>query len=171
VVQAPPAPKNAPTSAAGFDLGAEIASLQKVCESAEKQWSVSTPDAASCSGPALDLGFAAQVDFGLANNRARTITLKHTPERWLETVTKIRRTLTEKYGSPQVKQIDMPEECVNESMFYKCMIDKDLRLKYRWTFGSGAGIEVLVGRIEGTEPPAIRIQYSSSSVTLRSQGF
>src|SRR5688572_5265705 len=77
----PPAkPKSeAPSGGAGFALGENPGAAQLVCEGAGKTWDGSQPNRATCSGPAAELGFAADITLDFCKQRTCAITIRHRP--------------------------------------------------------------------------------------------
>jgi hypothetical protein len=153
-------PSKVPTGAAGFDFGTSAQAAQSRCEGAGKSWRVGTKGGV-CSGPAVDLGFPAQVGIYFCHGRACVITIQHRPKAaWIPTIIGLRDQLAREYLTP-VQMPPVPSECRSEAQLVGCFERGEFRLPFSWNWASGERVILLAGKPEqGEGDAAIWIQYT-----------
>jgi len=151
----------APTAGAGFALGADPEGTREACEAAGQTWAASGKGHATCSGPALELGFPADVAIKFCSRKACIITAHHRPESdWTSTFAELKGKLTEKYGPPQESAAVVPAGCRTESDFVDCLNNRGVRLHFSWSWPTGERVILSIGKAEPESDAAIRIDYT-----------
>jgi len=151
----------APTTAAGFALGAGPEDTRQACETAGQGWTNPEKGRATCSGPVADTGFTADVAIKFCSGRACIITVHHRPEsEWSSHFAEIKGKLTEKYGMPQESSALVPAGCRSEADFVDCLTTKGVKLSFSWSWPTGERIILSIGKAEPESDAAIRIDYT-----------
>ena len=157
---APPAVP-APSTGAGFLLGAGSEDTRQACETAGQNWTNAQKGRATCSGPAADLGFAADVAIKFCSGKACIITVHHQPESdWSSHFAEIKGKLTEKYGTPQESSAVVPAGCRTEADFVDCLTNKGVKLSFGWSWPTGERVILTIGKADPESDAAIRIDYT-----------
>ncbi len=154
-----------PGGAAGFELGATRLETRATCTASSHEWTSLGDNGAACSGPASELGFDARVVFEFCGERSCAIAVTHAPtKRWAESVINIREALMKKYGPPSDNDARLPESCLPDSEFARCIMDRTGRVRFRWKWSSGEKIlyRVSPDPAPGGSPegPELQIVYS-----------
>jgi hypothetical protein len=164
----PPPPTTAPPKGGvGFELGSKVEAAQAACEGAGHTWQPGDEKAASCSGMAATLGFAAPVTFKLCTGLICGISFSHTPETdWLGTIAELRNGLEVKYGPARERDGELPEDCRTKTAFINCLQNKRVRLRYVWSWPSGERVTLVVGVPQQGGDAAIHLVYYKSPRAL-----
>jgi hypothetical protein len=136
-----------PTGGAGFELGMSRTAAREACEAAEHRWHDDSSKHPSCTGPAVSLGFPAEVQLTFCKQGLCGISVSHVPqEHWMQRFMGLRRTLESKYGAPSRQQVRVPSMCRTEDEFDRCAEDGTLRLSVSWQWPTGQRLRLSLGQ-------------------------
>jgi len=151
----------APTGGAGFELGAEPGTERQACEAAGNTWGAPIKGRATCSGPAAELGFSADVAIKFCSGKACIITIHHRPEsEWSGTFAELKGKLVQKYGPPQESEAVVPPGCRTETELVECVTNRGVRLHFSWSWPTGERVILSLGKSEPESDAAVRIDYT-----------
>jgi len=150
-----------PTGGAGFELGMSRTAAREACEAAEHQWEDDSGEQPSCTGPALALGFPAQVQLTFCAHGLCGIVVSHVPEEhWMQRFIGLRRTLETKYGAPSKQQMRVPSMCRTDEDFDRCAKDGTLRLSLSWQWPTAQRLRLSLGQTpRGTGENRVLLSY------------
>jgi len=155
-----------PTGAAGFELGQPLEDAERRCVAAGKRW-LAEPSAPSCSGPAQELGFDAELELRFCAGRTCEIGIEHRPPAtsWANRIGALKAQLEAKYGRPGQLADPIPAACRAPSALAGCLESGRLELRYGWHWPSGEEIAFVVGKPRADTSPSIRITYRRGAGT------
>ncbi len=155
-----------PNGAAGFAFGMAESDAQATCEKATLSWQPASPGHFKCSGTPTPIGVDAASLVQFRDGKLSAVQLSAAPQDrtiWVAEFGRLLRALTDKYGEPASRDVQIPNYCVGEEAG-KCLDEGKIDCTVVWRWRGGVAVTLFMGRTkEGLA--RIRLVYRGASAS------
>jgi hypothetical protein len=162
----------APVGGGGFSFGMDGDAAKATCEGASQSWSSLADNKSMCSGPAIDMGFAAEVVVNFCKGALCGVAVEHRPKKnWIASFGELKGQLETKYGSPDPGSVPIvTPDCRADAELIGCIESESVRLRYTWTWPTGERMNLFFGKGDTRDgAPAIRLQYVKAPSAIKAK--
>ncbi len=154
----PKAPK--PTGAGGFEFGQSAEEGERACTQSGNEWRAREREGYfGCSGTPRSVGLNATVLVKYCANKLCWIRFNGKPNSdgaWRETFARLLRSLEDRYGRPEFREILLPRTCRHH--LEACLRDGAASAEVQWDW-EGRSVQLIMGKAPGD--PDIRLIYKT----------